>query len=104
MVNTVLLLAGMFMESSAIIIITAPLLAPLAVMLGIDPIHFGIMVIININIGCLTPPFGVCLFTSSMISKVPVQKVVAKIWPFLIVYVIGLLIVSFIPQIPLLLV
>jgi C4-dicarboxylate transporter DctM subunit len=104
MVNTVLLIAGMFMESSAIIIITAPLLAPLAAMLGINPIHFGIMVIININIGCLTPPFGVCLFTSSMISKVPVQKVVARIWPFLIAYVIGLLIISFIPRITLLLV
>jgi C4-dicarboxylate transporter DctM subunit len=104
MVNFVLLLAGMFMESSAIIIITAPLLAPLAAMLGIDPIHFGIMVIININIGCLTPPFGVCLFTASMISDVPVQKIIPKLTPFLIAYVVGLLIITFIPQISLLLI
>ncbi|MDR1320929.1 MAG: TRAP transporter large permease [Gracilibacteraceae bacterium] len=104
LVNVVLLIAGMFMESSAIIIITAPLLAPLAVMLGIHPVHFGIMVIININIGCLTPPFGVCLFTASMISDVPVQKIVPKLLPFILIYVIGLLLITFIPQIALLLI
>ncbi|MDR1070971.1 MAG: TRAP transporter large permease [Gracilibacteraceae bacterium] len=104
LVNVVLLIAGMFMESSAIIIITAPLLAPLAVMLGIHPVHFGIMVIININIGCLTPPFGVCLFTASMISDVPVQKIVPKLLPFILIYVVGLLLITFIPQIALLLI
>ena len=104
LVNLILLLAGMFMESSAIIIITAPILAPLAALLGIDPIHFGIIVIINLNIGCLTPPFGVCMFTASMISNVPVQKIIPKLWPFIGVYIIGLLIVTFCPPLALLLV
>ncbi len=101
LVQLCLLIAGMFMESSAIIIITAPILAPLATMLGFNPIHFGITTIVNINIGCLTPPFGVCLFTGSMISKVPVQKVISKLWPFLCAYVVGLLIIAFFPPLSL---
>lgn len=100
MINLVLLTAGMFMESGALILIAAPILAPMAVMVGMDPVHFAIMFAMNIGIGCLTPPFGVVLFTGSIISGVTVEAIIRRIVPFIIVYILALIIVILVPGIP----
>ena len=71
-VNIVLLVAGAFMEPSAIILITAPILFPIAVQLGIDPIHLGIIMVVNMEIGLITPPVGLNLFVASAVTGMPV--------------------------------
>lgn len=101
LIQLFLLLCGMFLESGAIIIITAPILAPIADMLGLNPVHFATIYLVNIGLGTLTPPFGVCLFTGAMICKSSVQEVAAKLWPFIVCYFVGLMILTFVPGISL---
>lgn len=98
LVNVFLLLIGMFIEGGAALIIMAPLLVPVAVGLGIDPIHFGMIMIVNIMIGGVTPPFGSMMFTACSVTKVPVADFVREIWPFLIALVSALLIVTYVPS------
>jgi len=100
-VNIILLIAGNFMEPSSIIMIMVPLLLPVAKMLGIDPIHFGVIITINMELGMLTPPVGLNLFVASGITGLPIKEVVKAVMPWFIVLLIGLLLVTYIPEISL---
>jgi C4-dicarboxylate transporter DctM subunit len=96
--NITLLIIGCFFESTASIILLAPLLMPLITSMGVDPIHFGVVMILNLMIGLLTPPVGVCLFVSGSIAKVSVSEVCKEVWPFLIILIVVLLLITYIPQ------
>jgi len=100
-VNIILLIAGNFMEPSSIIMIMVPLLLPVAKMLGIDPIHFGVIITINMELGMLTPPVGLNLFVASGITGLPIKEVVKSVMPWFIVLLIGLLLITYIPEISL---
>ncbi|MFT4636229.1 MAG: tripartite ATP-independent transporter DctM subunit [Arenicella sp.] len=98
-INIFLLAVGMFLEGGAALIIIAPLLVPVAVQLGVDPIHFGMIMIVNIMIGGVTPPFGSMMFTTCSVTKVPVGNFMREIWPFIIALLVALLIITYFPAI-----
>jgi tripartite ATP-independent transporter DctM subunit len=98
-INIFLLTIGMFLEGGAALIIIAPLLVPVVVQLGVDPIHFGMIMIVNIMIGGVTPPFGSMMFTTCSVTKVPVGAFMREIWPFIIALLVSLLIVTYAPAI-----
>jgi len=100
-VNILLLIAGNFMEPSSIIMIMVPLLLPVATMLGIDPIHFGVIITINMELGMLTPPVGLNLFVASGITGLSIKEVVKAVMPWFFVIFIGLLLITYIPAISL---
>jgi C4-dicarboxylate transporter, DctM subunit len=100
-VNVVLLMLGMFIEGVAIIIIALPLLLPVMVQIGVDPVHFGIILVLNLMIGLVTPPVGMCLYAVSAVSDVPVGEMVREIWPYVLALLLVLLLVTFIPEISL---
>ncbi|MEO0368097.1 MAG: TRAP transporter large permease [Pseudomonadota bacterium] len=96
-INVLLLALGMFIEGGAALIIVAPLLVPVAVALGIDPVHFGMIMIVNIMIGGVTPPFGSMMFTTCSVTKVPLSDFMREIWPFIVALLFALLIVTYVP-------
>ncbi len=100
-VNILLLIAGNFMEPSSIIMITVPLLLPIAKTLNIDPIHFGVIITINMELGMLTPPVGLNLFVASGITGEPIKEVVKAVIPWFLTLLVGLLLITYIPQISL---
>jgi C4-dicarboxylate transporter DctM subunit len=97
-VNILLLAAGNFMEPTGIILILAPILFPIATQLGIDPIHLGIIMVVNLEIGMVTPPVGLNLFVTSGITGMSVMQVVRAAFPWLSVLLVFLVIVTYIPQ------
>ncbi len=101
LLNLILLVLGMIMDMAPIILIATPILLPVATSIGIDPIQFGIMVVLNCGIGLLTPPVGAVLFIGSAVAKRPMEKVVKATLPFYICMLIALLLITFIPQISL---
>lgn len=101
LINLLLLFVGMFMETIAALIILFPVLLPVAIQIGMDPIHFGVMAVLNLMIGLTTPPVGVCLFAGASIGKISIAKATRAILPFLAVSLFVLLLVTFIPQITL---
>ncbi len=101
LLNALLLFVGMFMETIAALIILFPVLLPVAVEIGMDPIHFGVMAVLNLMIGLTTPPVGVCLFAGASIGKISIAKATRAILPFLAVSLVVLMMVTFIPQITL---
>lgn len=101
LLNALLLFVGMFMETIAALIILFPVLLPVAVEIGMDPIHFGVMAVLNLMIGLTTPPVGVCLFAGASIGKISIAKATRAILPFLAVSLFVLMLVTFIPQITL---
>jgi len=103
-VNVLLLLAGNVMEPSSIILIMAPILFPVAIKLGIDPIHFGIIVTINLGVGQQTPPVATVLFTTAAIARIPFWQVFRAGWPFTLVLALVTLLVTYVPWISLFLV
>ena len=102
-VNILLLILGMFIEGGAALIIVAPLLCPVVVQYDIDLVHFGLICIVNIMIGGLTPPFGSMMFTCCSITECPLESFVKECIPFMITLLIVLVILTFIPQISLML-
>jgi C4-dicarboxylate transporter, DctM subunit len=96
-VNLLLFITGMFMESLAAIIILAPILAPIAMKFGIDPVHFGIIMVVNLAIGMCTPPVGVNLFVACQVANLRLDQIIRPLLIFLGVLVIDVLIISFIP-------
>ncbi len=100
-VNIMLLVAGNFMEPSSIIMIMVPLLLPIAKTLGIDPIHFGVIITINMELGMLTPPVGLNLFVASGITGEPIKEVVKSVLPWFLVMLLGLILITYIPEISL---
>lgn len=101
LITVLLLIVGCFMDTLAAIIILTPILLPIAVQIGIDPIHFGIIMVVNLAIGFITPPLGVNLFVGSGISGVSIEQLSKAILPFFVAMVITLLMITFIPQISL---
>ena len=100
-VNVVFLIIGMFMDALPAIIILMPIVVPVAISLGMDPIHLGILVEANVGLGMITPPVGICLYVACGISKVPFEKSIKTLMPFMLVLLITLLIISYVPQITL---
>lgn len=97
-INIIVLIAGMFMEAAAIQYILVPITLPILLNLGVDPIHFGIILAVNLAIGMLTPPFGVCLFTAANTFKTNIQDVSKEVFPFLVALVLALLLITYVPQ------
>ncbi|MFD0944582.1 TRAP transporter large permease [Savagea faecisuis] len=100
-VNLFLLFIGMFMDGIAALIILVPIFTPLLAAYGIDPIHFGVIISINLTIGLLTPPVGSGLYIASSLSDVPLPKLIKAIWPFLLASFIALLLITYIPSLSL---
>ena len=96
-INIILLITGMFMESLAAILILFPVLLPVATSVGMDPIHFGVMSVLNLMIGLVTPPVGMCLASAAQIGKVPLKRAILANMPFLIAMLIVLTLVSYVP-------
>jgi C4-dicarboxylate transporter DctM subunit len=96
-VNIILLIGGQFMEPSGLIVIVAPLVFPIAMQLGIDPIHLGIIMVVNMEIGMITPPVGLNLFVTSGVAGMPMMGVVRAAMPFLAVLFVFLIMVTYIP-------
>ena len=99
MINVFLILLGMWLDCSASIILFAPMLTPLAMEIGLDPIHFGVLMIVNLNIGLLTPPLAVCLFAAADISRNSFGSVVLAVLPFLIASLFTLALITYFPAI-----
>jgi tripartite ATP-independent transporter DctM subunit len=99
LINLFLILLGMWLDPSASIILFAPMLMPLAMEIGIDPVHFGILMIVNLNIGLLTPPLAVCLFAAADISHDSFGRVVMAVLPFLLASMFTLALVTYVPPI-----
>ncbi|MBO5986233.1 MAG: TRAP transporter large permease [Lachnospiraceae bacterium] len=99
LLNVILLLLGCIMDMAPIILIATPILLPIATSIGIDPVQFGIMIVLNCGIGLLTPPVGAVLFIGSAVGKVKMEKVVKATLPFYACMVVVLLMITFIPEI-----
>jgi C4-dicarboxylate transporter DctM subunit len=97
MVNVILLIGGQFMEPSGLIVIVAPLVFPIAIELGIDPIHLGIIMVVNMEIGMITPPVGLNLFVTSGVAGMSVMRVVKAATPWLAILFVFLIMVTYIP-------
>lgn len=100
-VNIVLLIAGAFMEPSAVILILAPILFPIAMELGIDPIHLGIIMVVNMEIGLITPPVGLNLFVTSAVTGMTVPQVIRAAMPWLMILLSFLVIITYVPWVSL---
>lgn len=98
-VNVILLIGGQFMEPSGLLVIVAPLVFPIAIELGIDPIHLGIIMVVNMEIGMITPPVGLNLFVTSGIADMPVMRVVKAALPFLAILFVFLILITYVPAI-----
>ncbi|MCZ0812483.1 MAG: TRAP transporter large permease [Pseudomonadota bacterium] len=98
-VNVILLIGGQFMEPSGLLVIVAPLVFPIAMELGIDPIHLGIIMVVNMEIGMITPPVGLNLFVTSGVAGMPMMSVVRAALPFLAVLFVFLILITYIPWI-----
>ena len=96
-VNVILLIGGQFLEPSGLIVIVAPLVFPIAIELGIDPIHLGIIMVVNMEIGMITPPVGLNLFVTSGVAGMPMMRVVKAALPFLAVLFVFLVLVTYVP-------
>jgi tripartite ATP-independent transporter DctM subunit len=98
-VNLILLVLGMFIEGVAVIIIAFPVLLPTMLHIGVDPVHFGIIMVLNLMIGLVTPPVGLCLFAVSSVSGVAIGEMVREMWPYVLALVAVLLLVTFVPEV-----
>jgi tripartite ATP-independent transporter DctM subunit len=98
MVNAILLLLGCVLEGTAILLIVVPVFIPTAQALGIDLVHFGVMVVVNIMLGLVTPPYGLLLFVMSSITGVPIRNIVRETLPYLAVMIAALAIITFVPE------
>ncbi len=103
-INVVFLILGMFLDVGPAIVILAPILLPAVVKMGVNPVHFGIIMTVNLAVGMVTPPFGVNLFVASPLIETPVMALGKKVMPFVISFIIALMFITFVPQISLLLV
>ncbi|MDR1043579.1 MAG: TRAP transporter large permease [Candidatus Adiutrix sp.] len=101
MLNIFLLVVGCFLDAASAIIVLTPILLPLATAIGIEPTHFGIIVVVNLAIGLVTPPVGLDLYVACGISKISLEEITKAVWPFLVAVLIALAIICAIPQISL---
>ncbi len=103
-INVLLLIVGMVMDTSPAILILTPILLPIVTSVGVDPVHFGIIMVVNLAIGFVTPPIGINLFVASSLTDVPVMQIAKKALPLIVFFFIALLMITFIPAIALTLV
>ena len=99
LLNVFFLVIGMFMETNAALIILVPILAPMANALGIDLLHLGVMIVLNLMIGLLTPPVGMCLYATAKVARISLDRMIKAILPFYVPLLIALLLVTFVPGI-----
>lgn len=100
-VNAALFLIGMFIETSAAIIVLAPILAPVAQHFGVDPVHFGLIMVVNLALGMITPPFGVNLFAACTVARISLDRIVGHLVPFVLVVLSCLMVVTYVPALSL---
>lgn len=100
-INVVILILGCFLESIAIMVMTIPILMPVIQDAGIDPVHFGVLLVLNVVIGAVTPPVGTVMYVVCSIGKVPIWDFTKEVWPYLIALVLCLLIIGLVPQVSL---
>ena len=100
-VNGALFVIGMFIETSAAIIVLAPILAPVAAHFGIDPVHFGMIMVVNLALGMITPPFGVNLFAACTVARISLDRIIGHLVPFVLVIVGCLLVITYVPDLSL---
>jgi C4-dicarboxylate transporter DctM subunit len=100
-INAFLLVVGCFIDTASSILVLTPLLLPIATAVGVDPIHFGIIVVVNLSIGTFTPPFGINIFVAQSIFQVPLRSIYAGLVPFIAVAIVGLMIVTYVPALSL---
>ncbi|MEO0672055.1 MAG: TRAP transporter large permease, partial [Pseudomonadota bacterium] len=101
LINVVLLILGMIMDMAALILICTPIFLPLAKSLEMDPLQFGIMLLVNLGLGLCTPPVGSCLFVGCAVGRIPIEQAVRTIWPFYIAILVALMLITFVPAISL---
>ena len=99
LINVILLLLGTFMDMSPLIVITTPIFLPIAVNLGMDPVQFGIMLMINLGIGLVTPPVGSVLFVGCAVAKIRMEDTLKSIWPFYLALILALIAVTYVPAV-----
>ncbi len=99
LVNVLLLFIGTLINASAAVVILTPILLPVALGMGIDPMFFGVLMVINLAIGCITPPVGLDLFVVSSITGISIDKVTAKVMPYLLMLLVDLVIFTWFPSI-----
>ncbi|MFT0545229.1 TRAP transporter large permease [Allopusillimonas ginsengisoli] len=100
-INVALFFIGMFIETSASIVVLAPLLLPVAMQFGIDPAHFGVIMVVNLALGMVTPPFGVNLFAACAVANLSMERLVRPLLPFVVTVLISLLIITYVPDLSL---
>jgi len=100
-VNAALFIIGMFIETSAAILVLAPILAPVAIRFGIDPVHFGLVMVVNLALGMITPPFGVNLFAACTVARISVDRIIKDLIPFVLVILACLMVITYVPGISL---
>jgi C4-dicarboxylate transporter DctM subunit len=103
-INVFFLFVGMVMDTTPAILILTPILLPVMNAIGVDPVHFGIIMVVNLAIGFVTPPIGINLFVASSVTGIEVMQIARKAFPFIIAFFIALLIITFVPAVSLALV
>lgn len=101
LINLMLLVLGTFMDMSPLIVITTPIFLPVATAFGMDPVHFGVVLILNLGVGLITPPVGSVLFVGCAVGKLPIWEAVRTIWPFYAVALVVLMLVTYVPALSL---
>ncbi len=101
LVNLIFLIAGMFIDPNSALVILTPLVYPIAKSMGIDPIHLGIVIVFNLSIGMVTPPFGLNIFVAMAKFKVSYEKIIPGLIPFILISIVVLLLINFVPEISL---
>ena len=100
-INIALFMIGMFIETSSSIIVLAPILVPVAIKFGVDPVHFGIIMVVNLALGMITPPFGVNLFAACTVAKISIDAIVRQLLPFVLTALVCLMLITYFPPISL---
>ncbi|WP_400164546.1 TRAP transporter large permease [Brevibacillus sp. TJ4] len=98
MINIFLIIVGMFIDTISALVVLAPILLPIVTNVGVDPIHFGVILVANLAIGFITPPLGVNLFVASSVSKIPLEQIIRAIMPFLLMMIITLMVITYVPE------
>ncbi|HQZ12017.1 MAG TPA: TRAP transporter large permease [Devosia sp.] len=98
-VNMALFVIGMFIETNSAVIVLAPILAPIAISLGVDPVHFGIIMVVNLALGMITPPFGVNLFAACSVAGISLDRIIPKLLGFVLVIIACLMVITYFPPI-----
>ena len=98
-VNLLILILGCVLDATTIILVIVPLFLPACRSLGIDLVHFGVLIVVNSMIGLITPPYGILLFVINAVTRIPLRDIIREIWPFLLVLVLALLFITAVPEV-----